>query len=345
MKINLNQLTQHLAGHLLPFYLISGDEPLLVQKASDQIREKAKASGYDERERFQVEAGFDWNELFQSANEMSLFSSRKTIEVRIPGKLTDHARKTLLELAERPNEDNLFIVVTGKLESSTTKSKWFLQLEKQIGFIQIWPLENKDFAPWIRQQFAMHNHTIEPEALDILADRVDGNLLAAHQEIEKLLLLTENPLINTELVIQAVGDSSRYDVFDLTNACLFGELPRAVKILNGLKAEGTEAPIILWALSRELRTLSMVLTRLSAGQPKRQVFQQNGVWKNREAAYEAAMSRCSISLINKLLTQAGRVDSTIKGLEKSDTWMELHALILGMCRTDANTRLIPALIS
>ena len=344
MKIQPNQLAQQLSNSLMPFYLISGDEPLLVHNAGDQIRAQARTSGYEERELFQVEAGFDWNELFQSASEMSLFSSRKIIEIRIPGKLTDIAKKTLLELAERPSEDNLFIVITGKMEASTTKSKWFQQLEKAIGFIQIWPLESRDFAPWIKQQFSQRGYVIEANALTLLADKVDGNLLAARQEIEKLLLLADGQNIDADLVTQAVGDSARYDVFDLSNSCLEGNLQRSIRVLNGLRAEGSEPAIMLWALSRELRTLSTVLTRLNSGQARRQVFQQNGIWKNREAAYDAALSRFSVNQINILLTQAARIDSVIKGQEKSDIWMELQALILGFCRTDSNNHLIPALI-
>ena len=344
MKIQLNQLAQQLSNGLTPFYLISGDEPLLVQNAGDQIRNRARTCGYEERELFQVEAGFDWNELFQSANEMSLFANRKIIEIRIPGKLNDNAKKTLLELAERPSEDNLFIVITGKMETSTTKSKWFQQLEKHIGFIQIWPLESKDFGPWIKQQISQRGYTIEAEALTLLADKVDGNLLAAQQEIEKLLLLADSQNIDTELVTQAVGDSARYDVFDLSNSCLEGNLQRSIKILNGLRAEGSEPAIMLWALSRELRTLSTVLTRLNSGQAKRQVFQQNGIWKNRESAFNTALSRFSVNQINILLTQAGRIDSVIKGQQKSDIWMELQALILGFCRSETNAHLIPALI-
>lgn len=332
MKLKPEQLNNHLKSQLQQVYLVSGDEHLLVQEACDDIRSVAKAQNFIERELFHVETGFDWNQVFDANNAMSLFSERKILELRLSVKLNDAGRKAIVEITANPNPDNLILIVSPKFESSATKAKWFKSLEAQCVHIQIWPMDSQRLPNWIRNRIQQKQLTINNQALTMLTERVDGNLLAAQQEIEKLSLLVEGSEITEELVVQSVSDSSRYDVFDLTDACLKGDSKRSLRVLSGVKGEGLEPPIVLWALSRELRTLSIIQNQLAQGQPSQQVFRKQGVWDKRQGSVQSALNRIPAHQLYELIQFAGKIDMAIKGQRQSDIWDDLAALVFSVCR-------------
>jgi len=248
VKLNAGQLARHLQGALAPVYVVSGDEPLLCQEAADAIRGAARQQGYSERQVFHADAGFDWGQLHQAGASLSLFAERRLIELRIGnGKPGDKGAAALLEYLARPAEDTLLLISLPKLDGSTQKTKWAKALidGPQCQFLQIWPVELGQLPQWIRQRLSEAGHSASAEAVDLIAARVEGNLLAAAQEIEKLKLLAENGRIEVETVQAAVADSARFDVFGLLETLLAGDAAHALRMLNGLRGEGVEALFIV----------------------------------------------------------------------------------------------------
>ncbi len=331
MKLKPAQLQAHLQSKLGTAYFVSGDETLLVMETCDQIRAAAREQSILERDLFHVEAGFDWNQLFDATSALSLFSDRRIIEIRLSAKLNEPARKALVELVSNPNPDNVLLIVSPKVDSSSAKAKWFRNLEENCCHIQIWPLESKQLPQWIKSRLKQKHLDIEDQALEVLSDKVDGNLLAAQQEIEKLALLVEGHLIDEELVNRSVSDSSRYDVFDLTESSLKGDVKKALKVLSGLKGEGIEPPVVLWALSRELRSLSILKSQFNQGVAPAQAFRKQGVWEKRQPAVRSALDRLSVHLILELIQYSGLIDQSIKGQRKTDIWDDLSALTFAIC--------------
>lgn len=341
MKLKPEQLSQHLQQGLQPAYLVSGDEPLIVQECCDQIRAVAREQEFFERDLFHADGNFDWGQINAASQSMSLFAEKRIIEIRVSNKLNDQGRKALIEATERPEPDNLLLIVLPKLDSSSTKAKWFKTLESQVCHIQIWPLERSRLPQWIKQRLSALGFDIEPEAMQLLADKVDGNLLAAKQELEKLALLSDQPTITTDLVLQAVLDSARYTPFDLSDACLLGETARAIKVLNGLEGEGIESPIVLWALSRELRSLATLHQQLSTGANPGAAHKKLGIWDRRKPLFQAALNRLSANDVQELLLLCGRIDAAIKGQRQSDVWSDLSALTFSFA-AGLQAHLIPA---
>ena len=267
MKIRSDQLAGHLAARLLPAYLISGDEPLLVGEAADAIREKARREGYAEREVFFVERTFDWNSLRAAGQSLSLFATRRILEVKMPsGKAGVDGAKALVELIEHPPPDTLLLVITDQLDRDTLKSAWVGAMEERAAWVQIWPVKIGELPRWIAARMARLGLKADADAAQLLAERVEGNLLAANQEIEKLALLNPGGTIDAAAVAHAVANSARYDIFQLSEAALDGDAARALRILAGLKSEGTEAPLVLWALAKELRSLWQGQMRAQTGE-------------------------------------------------------------------------------
>lgn len=236
MKLNFNQLGSHLDKTLQPVYFISGDEPFQVDESVRLIREAAKSQGYTEREVYHVDRSFDWSELTNSVNSMSLFAERKVIELRIPtGKPGDKGSKALVAYTSQIPEDNLLLIVSGKLDSNQTKSKWFKALDVAGAMLAVWPLEIQQLPGWLKQRMQIRGLQPTEDALTILAEQVEGNLLAADQELEKLRMLYGEGAITAENVIEAVSDSARFDAFALVDVALQGDPVRVSRILHGLK--------------------------------------------------------------------------------------------------------------
>ncbi|KRW57507.1 DNA polymerase III subunit delta [Pseudomonas sp. TTU2014-080ASC] len=336
MKLNPSQLSKHLQGNLSPVYVVSGDEALLCQEATDAIRTAARQQGHSERQVFNADTNFDWGTLLQAGASLSLFAEKRILELRIPnGKPGDKGTAALLEYLTRPAEDTILLINLPKLDGSTQKTKWAKALidGPDCQFIQIWPVEVAQLPQWIRQRLASSGLTATAEAVDMIAVRVEGNLLAAAQEIEKLKLLADGNQIDIDTVQAAVADSARFDVFGLIDAALNGEAAHALRILEGLRGEGVEPPVILWALAREIRLLASIAQQFAQGIPLEKAFSsaRPPVWDKRRPLVSKALQRLSAPRWAALLQDAQQIDAQVKGQAPGDPWSGLSLLTLNLC--------------
>jgi DNA polymerase-3 subunit delta len=337
MQLRPEQLDTHLQQQLLPLYLVSGDETLLVQEAGDAIRAAARSQGCSEREVLQVEGKFDWNGLLASACEMSLFSERKIIELRIPsGKPGTEGSKALLHYLKDPSPDNILLIIAGKIDKQSRNSKWFKALDKAGVTVQVWPPDRRKLPQWLQGRLQKQGLAIEPEALQVLCERVEGNLLAAQQEIQKLRLTAIDDRVSLADVDGTVANNARFSLFGMVDQALEGNPASALKMLYGLRGEGTEAAVILWVLARELRLLYQCQGELARGQQRSQVLRNHRVWDSRTAIVEAALKRHSLPALTQLLRSAALADRTIKGLGEGKPWDRLSALVLQLSSTDTS---------
>ncbi|MFA5633129.1 MAG: DNA polymerase III subunit delta [Porticoccaceae bacterium] len=329
MRLRPEQLNQHLAQQLAPVYLICGDEPLLAQEAADAVRGAARQRGFGQRELFHADASFDWQILLNEANALSLFAEKKLLELRLDsGKPGDKGAKALIEYCQSPSPDNLLLIISGKLDSSALRGKWVKALEDAGALIQVWPVAAAQMPNWIAGRLREHGIRASRAAADILADRVEGNLLAAIQEIEKLKLLAPSGEVDATTMSTVVADSARYDVFALIDKTLEGDAASATRVLRGLREEGTEPLVILWALTRELRTLLQAAEARNFHDSVDAVFRKNKVWDKRQPLLKSALRRLRLAHLRMLLRQTAVVDRTVKGLHAGSPWDELTTLVM-----------------
>lgn len=327
-QLKLEQLTAHLSQQFSPLYIVSGDETLLVQEAADAIREKAKQEGFENRELYHVETNFDWDILHYASQSLGLFSEKKFIELRISGKLNDKGRKALVEYSQQPPEETLLLLILPKLERAQLSSKWFSSLEKAGQFIQIWPINANNLPRWIDQRAKKMGLQIASDAVATLATRVEGNLLAASQELEKLRLLNIEGQISAEILSQSVSDSSRYDVFKLTDSALKGDGINALKMLQGLRSEGAEVIGILWALTRDIRLLHRLRKETDNGKQFATAAKSLGIWQNRQGIVQSALRRTKPNQLLLLLRLAAQCDRAAKGMDCADPWQLCTDILL-----------------
>lgn len=331
MRLKPEQLPGHLQRTLAPVYLVSGDEPLQVDESCAAIRAAAHAQGYTEREVLTAGKDFDWNTLWQVAHSLSLFATRRLIELRLPtGKPGDAGSGALVEYTSRLASDTLLLVITAKLDAQTQKGKWFSALEQAGVVIQIWPVEVKALPGWIGRRLAARGMQASPEVCGLLAERAEGNLLAATQDIEKLYLLYGAGKLDLEQASAAVADSARFDIYDLVDAAANGEVARASRIVNGLREEGVEPVLVLWALARELRSLAGMAYESEHGARAEQIYAKYKVWEKRKPIVHRALQRHKTRVWHGLLRRAACTDRVIKGFASGDAWDELSALSLAM---------------
>ncbi len=333
MWLKAEQLPSALAKQLAPIYFLSGDEPLQLGEAADAVRRAAKNSGYEGRELLTVDTNFSWGDFLRAADSMSIFSEKKVIDLRIPsGKPGAEGSKALVNYCARVPEDTLLLITAGKLEASAKKSKWVTTVEKQGVAIQVWPLASADLINWIQQRMQNRGLSADKAGLRVIAGRVEGNLLAASQEIEKLYVLYGQGQLSELQIEQAVADGSRYDVFNLVDAALSGRIERVLKILSGLQHEGIAAPVVLWALTREIRNLIHIKQKLAAGQPRNSVFKQHQVWDKRQKLVVHALNKLNQKNLMNMLLVAAKTDRQIKGEQKGDCWESLLEISLMLAR-------------
>ena len=333
MRVYPEKLAGQLQQQLLPVYLISGDEPLLVQECCDQVRRAARNAGCTDREVIDASApGFKWDEIIASAAAMSLFADRKLVELRIPsGKPGAEGSKALQEyLQVSDGSEDILLIIAGKIDKQSTNSKWYKALDAAGATVQVWPVDAKDLPRWLQQRVSAAGMAIDNEALQLLCDRVEGNLLAAVQEVEKLKLLAEGGQITAATVTASVSNNARYNLFDMTDNALKGNAAGSLKMLHGLRGEGTEPAVALWALLREIRTLYQAQQAVDAGQNPQQALSALRVWKNRMGLMQGALGRHSRNSLNSLLEQATAVDGSIKGFAGGKPWDNLESLILDL---------------
>ncbi len=349
MQVAANQLSQHLQAHaskgLRSLYTLHGDEPLLQQEAMDSIRNMARSQGYTERSVYTVAgAHFDWGEVLAAGGSMSLFADKQIIEIRVPsgkpGKEGSVALQHIAELAQG-NDSTLTVIMLPRLDKQTKSTAWFAALENNGISVQIDPVERLALPTWIAQRLgAQQQRVAEGEAgqhtLQFFADRVEGNLLAAHQEIQKLGLLYPEGELSLEQVERAVLNVARYDVFKLSEAVLSGQPLRVQRMLDGLKAEGEAEVLVHYTLAEEIRALKRVKDAVAAGKALPMVLREQRIWGPRERLFERVLPRLSVSMLDKLLQSAHQVDGIVKGLKvpewPTDSWQALHRLAMRLCR-------------
>lgn len=343
MQLALNQLAAHLQKGLRPLYTLHGDEPLQLQEAADAIRAAARAAGHSERSVHTAQgAHFDWSSVLAAGGSFSLFADKKLVEIRIPsGKPGKDGSAAIQQLAENAAQDDstLTIITLPRLDAATKKGAWFGALDANGVTIQIDPIERAALPQWIAQRLARQNQRVASgeagqRTLQFFADRVEGNLLAAHQEIQKLGLLQPEGELSFEVVEQAVLNVARYDVFKLSEAVLSGNLPRAMRMMDGLQAEGTAEVLVHWTLSEDIRNLKRAKDALASGQPLPMVLRSLRIWGNKERLFERVVPRLSANAAVRLLHSAHVVDGIVKGLPAdnwpSDSWQALRKLAVDM---------------
>ena len=329
MRLKPEQLGAELQKGLAPVYFISGDEPLQLGELADAIREAARLAGFSTREVFSVETGFEWNDLTVAVDSYSIFSDKKIIDLRLPsGAPGTEGSKALIAYCERLPADTVLLVTAGKLAGAALKTRWLQALDKVGVVIQVWPLDGPDLIRWLQQRMQRRGLSTDPEGLKILASRIEGNLLAAAQEIEKLYVLYGPGHLSDQQILDVVADSSRYDVFKLIDCVLAASMKRIFKVLSGLQAEGVAAPVILWALTREARTLIKMKRAIAQGQNRELVFKNNQIWDKRKQLVSHALNRLSEQDLNSVLLLSAKADRQIKGQQKGDEWETLRTICL-----------------
>jgi len=327
MIIASEDLPRHLSSGLKPLYVVYGDALLLSIEAADSIRVAAREAGYSERETLIAEQYFKWAELRNSAQSLSLFSSKKVVDLRIPsGKPGVEGGQALQDYCANLSEDILTLISLPKLDKSTQKSKWFSTLQQHAVMITADDIPRNGLPRWIAARLKRQNQSTDDTTLDFLADRCEGNLLAAFQEIQKLALLFPVGQLSFEQVKDTVMDVARYDIFKLSEAMLNGNAERYARILDGLRAEGTATVLILWSISEDVRALGKVLQSILRGSNINSALRDARVWGPRQGSMEHAARRLKLPHAERAMLQAARVDKIIKGLLQGDVWDELLQL-------------------
>ncbi|WP_116367324.1 DNA polymerase III subunit delta [Parahaliea mediterranea] len=332
MRLYPEKLAAHLQQQCLPVYLVSGDETLLVQECADQVRAAARAAGCSDREVIEVDGkGFDWQVLLNSAADMSLFGDRKLIELRIPsGKPGAEGSKALCEYLQRSSGDDILLLVLGKIDKASQNSKWFKAIDAAGAWLQVWEVKPQDLPRWLGQRLEGAGLSADRDALQLLADRVEGNLLAAVQEVEKLKLLAPERHISADTVTTAVADNARFNLFAMVDAALQGDAANSLRMLHGLRGEGTDATVALWALAREIRSLYELQAQCRQGsqqQVLQQAIKQRKLWPNRLGLVQGALNRHNLDALGELLQLAAAIDGSIKGYAQGRPWNGLERLV------------------
>lgn len=327
MQLKPPQLPGQLSKGLARCYLIAGDEPLLVQEAADAIRASARAAGCTERTRISINAKDDWQELGHSAGALSLFADRKLIEVQLSsGKPGAEGSKALLDYLETDSDDVL-LIISGRIDRQSQKSKWFSALERSGVVVLVWPVSAAELPGWMGARMKALGLTVEPEALALLAERMEGNLLAAAQEIEKLRLLHGDRTIDAAMVAETVSDNARYDAFRLVDVALSGDRRGAIRTLRGLRAESVQPPVLLWALAREIRLLTELKRDLADGTPASRALNDRGVWRSRQPLLQEGLRRLNLDDLMTLQELSFRADGASKGYLPGAAWDHLESLV------------------
>ncbi len=323
MYVKPDQLAATLKKGLAPVYLLTGDEPLQLGEAADEVRRAARRAGFDEREVLQMQESANWRLLAEAAEAMSIFAEKKLIDLRLPSaKPGMEGAKALRDFCARKPEHALLLMTAGKLEGGAKKAQWVQAFDAAGVVVQVWPLQAGETAAWVRRRAERRGLRLEAAAADLLAARVEGNLLAAAQEIEKLYVLYGETTVSRQLLAEAVADQARFDVFKLTDAVLAGDAARAARVLHGLRAENLPPPVVLWALSREARAL---LQGKSGG----------GFGGDRHLAADAARRRLKTAGLYSILRACAAADLQAKGQAPGDVWESLFGICMDFAHSGA----------
>jgi len=324
LKLTTDALSGHLEQQLLRVYLISGDDPLLTGEAADAVRAAALTKGFTERDVHFMERGSDWDDVRASSSNMSLFGSRRLVEIRMPtGKPGVAGGAALVSMLEIEDHDTVFLILTPRLDRDVQSANWVKAVDAKGAFVQVWPIDSDRMTNWLRGRARRLGLDVTADGIDVLAERTEGNLLAAHQELEKLKLVAQPGQITADTILASVGDSARFDVFQLGESVLAGDTERALRMLGGLRAEGVEATLVLWALTKAVRDLWGAVSAAPGARPK--------AWGRQAAALEKGARRASRLPFSTLAIRAGRADRMIKGRLFGDAWDEMALLAADIC--------------
>lgn len=324
MRLRFNQLPAQLDRGLAPLYLICGDEPYQLGEAARLVRARARAQGFNEREVLDADAGFGWGSLAATADALSLFSSRKLIDLKIlTPRIGKEGGEAIRAYCARPRPDDLLLMVAPALERKELETQWAKAVESVGAVVQVWPLKGRELIQWIGERLAAVGLRPGSGVAELLAERCEGNLLAAAQEIEKLRLLREPGPLALQDLLGNLADSARFDLFALTDAALAGDRARTQRVLQVLRAEGTASTLILWALARDIRMLAQAAAARARRLPVAPVLASHKVPRTREQAIERALQRLSPGLLQDLLSHCAQADLAIKGLDPQDPWHQL----------------------
>jgi DNA polymerase-3 subunit delta len=336
MPTPLTKMHQQLAGsELKPVYLIAGEEHLLALEAADAVRARARALGFAEREVLDAEAQFDWGALARAGATPSLFAARRLIELRLPtGRPGKEGGEALVAYCAAPPPDTVLLITASQWSREQEKTAWVASVERVGLYAPAWPLKPEEFVAWIGQRMAARGLRADRDAIAALAARVEGNSLAAAQEIDKLVLLCGGQPLDAQTLERLVADSARFDAFQLGDAALAGHAARALRILDGLRAEGEPVPVLLGAILYPLQ----LLARLAATTQPTALFRAERIWPAREALYRKALLRGEGAHWQRCLLHAGWIDRIAKGRAIGDAWQELERLVLAIAEPSVATR-------
>lgn len=348
MRVAIDELATKLntvaADQLPSIILINGNEPLLVEEALDQVRQQLKSSGFAERIKYQMEAGFDWSSLTGIGMEMSLFAERRIVELRVPSKLGTAGTKAITEYCTKPSQDDILIVIMPLLDKRQRQAKWAKAVD-QCGWIaDCYDISPQQFPNWLKQRLQSRSLRVENGVIEMLTQQLEGNVLAAAQEIDKLKVLANDGAVTLTLVSESLADQARFDVYALADVCLSGNFDRAVRIKQRLQSEGVEPVIVIWALVREIRLLTGLAFALlgnNSPQAKSALFKQHRIWSKREPLVNSALQRMDAQQWSALLEQAAFLDQTVKGqrmLEIGSIWYQIEQLCAAICGVDVVKR-------
>ena len=336
MRLSLSSLSAQLGKELAPLYHLFGGETLLIEEALDEIRRQARAQGYGERIRYSLEPGFDWERILADSRSVSLFSEKKVIELRMPtGKPGDAGGKALMEYADSiSGNDTVLVVISGAIDKRAQNTKWFKRVEAAGVAVECPAISAQQLPEWVKRRMRAKGLEFDAEAAERLSHLVEGNLLAAAQEIDLLALLSPQQQITAEAVESAIADHARFNVYAFVDACLAGSPHRCTRILQSLRRNQAEPVLILWALTRQTRTLCHLSAGLAKGAQTRDLFRRHGIWSSRNNLINSALRRLNPARCHNLLRRLARADLMLKGrapMRRENIWEEIESIGLRMC--------------
>lgn len=329
-----NSLTGQGADHLPKIILLNGNEPLLIEEALDEVRSTLKSFGFAERLKYQLEAGFDWGSVTGVGQAMSLFSERRLVELRVPKSLGAAGTKAITEFCNQPPQDDILVLIMPLLDKRQRGAKWAKLVDNSGWVVDSYDISSQQFPKWLKLRLQSRALRVENGVIDMLAEKLEGNVLAAAQEIDKLQVLAENGAVTLKLLLDSLADQAKFDVYTLTDVCLAGDFSRVIRIKQRLQSEGIEPVIVVWALVREIRLMTSLSAAISSGQNQSAVFKQYRVWSKRESVVAAALRRVATNRWYDLLEKAAFLDQTVKGQryrEVGDLWHQIESLCAAIC--------------
>lgn len=337
MRVALEELVAKLnnsAAQLPKLLLLNANEPLLLEEALDGARQVYQQAGYSERIRYQADAGFDWSQINGAGQSMSLFSDKRIIELRVAKSLGVAGTKALSEYSDNLADDDVLIVLMPALDKRQRGAKWCKAVDYAGWLVDGYDISAQQFPMWLKKRLQSRALRVEAGVVELMTAQLEGNVLAAAQEVDKLRVLAKDGAVSIQLVTDSLADQARFDVYALSDAVLQGDFTRALRVKQRLQSEGVEPVIVVWALVREVRLVSAIASGVARGLSRAALFKQNRVWNKREAFVNSALQRLSAARWQDLLIQAAHLDQTVKGQryqEPGNNWYQIEQLCAGMC--------------